>query len=453
MDTDKPGTKRRGLGAALLVAVLALALFAPSAGAQVFPNQTLIRIPATGTQGPATPYPSTINVTGMTGAVTNVTATITGFSHTFPSDVDILLVGPSGQNVVLLADTGGSTDVNNATITFNQASLNSVPTPIVPGTFRPTNGGAFTGPAPAPPPPYGSSLAIFNGTVPNGAWNLFVFDDAAGDTGQITLGWSLDVTTNGPTISSFAPATGPAGTPIVITGTNLTGATAVTFGGVPAAAFTVNSPTTITATVPANAVSGPITVTTPNGSASSTANFAVSPPPTITSFTPTSGKVGTQITVTGTNLTGATALTVGGAAATGVTVSSPTQLTATIPPGAGAGTLQVTTPGGSGSSSSAFQVIHSRRVSLSLTRTRARGSVTATDGFTKCASGIPIQLQVRSRGRWRRVSSDLTTTTGRFSFSNSAAGRYRAVAPHANLSSGDICNRGASSSARRSSRR
>jgi subtilisin-like proprotein convertase family protein len=453
MDTDKPGTKRRGLGAALLVAVLALALFAPSAGAQVFSNQTLIKIPATGTSGPSTPYPSAINVTGMTGAVTNVTATITGFSHTFPNDVDILLVGPSGQNVVLLADTGGSTDVNNATLTFNQASLNSVPSPIVSGTFRPTNGGAFTGPAPAPPAPYGSTLALFNGTVPNGTWNLFVFDDAAGDVGQIALGWSLDVTTNGPTIASFAPATGPAGTPIVITGTNFTGATAVTFGGIPAAAFTVNSPTTITATVPANAVTGPITVTTANGSASSTANFAVSPPPTITSFTPTSGKVGTAFSITGTNLTGATAVTIGGTAATGVTVASPTQINATVPPGAGAGTIQVTTPGGSGASSSAFQVIHSRRVSLSLTRTRARGSVTATDGFSKCASAVPIRLQVRSRGRWRNVSSDLTTSTGSFSFTSTASGRYRAVAPHANLSSGDICNRGRSSSARRSSRR
>src|SRR3954464_10347633 len=83
MDTDKRVTKRRGLGVALLAALLALALFAPSAGAQVFSNQTLIKIPATGTQGPAQPYPSPITVSGMTGAVTSVTATITGFGHTW----------------------------------------------------------------------------------------------------------------------------------------------------------------------------------------------------------------------------------------------------------------------------------------------------------------------------------------------------------------------------------
>lgn len=372
MGMDKSGTRRRGLVVSLLAAILALALFAPAAGAQVFSNQTLIKIPATGTSGPANPYPSAIPVSGLTGAVTNVTATITGFSHTFPSDVDILLVGPSGQNVVLLADTGGGTDVNNATITFNQAAPTLVTAPVVSGTFRPTNNGAFTGPAPAPTPPYGASLALFNGTVPNGTWNLFVFDDAGGDVGQIALGWSLDITTNGPTIASFNPQTGPAGTQVVITGTNLTGATALTFGGTPA---------------------------------------------------------------------------------TQIAVNSATQITATVPAGAGAGTLQVTTPGGQGTSATPFQVIHSRRVSLSLTRTRARGTVTATDGFAKCASSVPVRLQVRRNGRWRRVSSELTTSTGSFSFASRAAGRYRAVAPHANLTSGDICNRGASSSARRSARR
>jgi len=453
MDSSRRSTTRRRLVLSLLAAILALALLAPAAGAQTFSNQTLIKIPATGTSGIANPYPSSINVTGLTGTVTNVVVTINGLTHTWPSDVDLLLVGPNGQNVVLLADTGGPTDITNVNLTFNQASINSVPTPIVSGTYRPTNGGDFGGPAPAPSPPHGATLAIFNGTTPNGTWNLFAYDDANGDIGQITLGWTIDVTTNGPTIASFTPTSGPPGTPVVITGTNFTGATAVSFGGTPAATFTVNSPTTITATVPAGAVNGPISVTTPNGTASSTAQFQVSPPPTITSFSPTSGKVGTTVAITGTNLTGATALTFGGTPATGFTVASATQINATVPQGAGAGTVQVTTPAGQATSPSAFNVIHSRRVSLSLSRTRARGAVTAVDGFTKCTSGVSVRLQQRSNGRWRTVSSDLTTSTGRFSIASRAAGRYRAVAPHANLSSGDICNRGRSSSARRSSRR
>jgi subtilisin-like proprotein convertase family protein len=452
MDTGKSGTKRRGLVVGLLAAILVLAL-APAAGAQVFANQTLIKIPATGTQGPATPYPSAIPVSGMTGAITSVTATITGFSHTFPSDVDILLVGPSGQNVVLLADTGGGTDVNNATITFDQAAPTPVPSPIVSGTFRPTNGGAFTGPAPAPPAPYGASLALFNGTVPNGTWNLFVFDDAGGDVGQIQLGWSLNITTNGPTVASFTPQTGPGGTQVVITGTNFTGTTAVRFGGIPATAFTVNSPTTITATVPPNAPSGPISVTTPAGTASSTTPYQVSPPPTITSFTPTAGRVGRQVVITGTNLTGATALTFGGTPASGFAVNSATQITANVPTGAGAGPIAVTTPAGQATSPQPFVVGHRRSVSLSLTRTRGRGTLVATDGFTKCATGVSVELQRRSRGRWREVGSDVTDQNGRFSVASRQAGRFRALARRTTLSSGDTCARARSGSDRRSSRR
>src|SRR5690348_14262722 len=76
-----------------------------------------------------------------------------------------------------------------------------------------------------------------------------------------------------PSISSFTPATGPAGTAVTITGANFTGATAVKFGGV-GSVFTVTSASQITAGVPAMPSSaGPITVTTPGGTAKSTANF------------------------------------------------------------------------------------------------------------------------------------------------------------------------------------
>jgi hypothetical protein len=44
-----------------------------------------------------TPYPSGISVSGLTGPVTKVTATLHGFHHTCPADVDFLLVGPQGR--------------------------------------------------------------------------------------------------------------------------------------------------------------------------------------------------------------------------------------------------------------------------------------------------------------------------------------------------------------------
>jgi hypothetical protein len=85
-----------------------------------------------------------------------------------------------------------------------------------------------------------------------------------------------------PTVTSFLPATACAGTTsVVITGTNFTGASAVTFGGVAAASFVVNSPTQITATPSLSAVTGVIAVTTTGGTGSSVASLTVNPAPSV----------------------------------------------------------------------------------------------------------------------------------------------------------------------------
>ena len=78
-----------------------------------------------------------------------------------------------------------------------------------------------------------------------------------------------------PVILSFNPSNGPVGTPVVITGNSFTGATKVTFGGVKAATFSVDSYTQITATVSTGAKTGKIQVTTPGGTATSSATFTV----------------------------------------------------------------------------------------------------------------------------------------------------------------------------------
>jgi LmbE family N-acetylglucosaminyl deacetylase len=77
-----------------------------------------------------------------------------------------------------------------------------------------------------------------------------------------------------PTISSFTPASGLVGTPVTISGANFSGATAVTFNSL-SASYTVSSSSTIVATVPLAATSGPVSVTTPAGTATSTSNFTV----------------------------------------------------------------------------------------------------------------------------------------------------------------------------------
>ncbi len=414
------------------------------AAATVFQNSGVITVPATGS-GPAqsNPYPSTIAVSGLSGNVVDVNVTLSGITHTFPDDIDALLVGPFGQNVVLMADSGGSLDVNSVNLTFDDAASSSLSdsTLIASGTYKPTNHGTFNGTSPAPAGPYGSALSILNGTNPNGTWGLYVYDDNSADTGSISGGWSLDITTNGPTITSFNPTSGGPGTSVVITGANFTGATSVAFGGVSATTFTVNSVTQITATVPSGAVTGPIAVTTPNGTATSSTSFSVTPAPAITSFSPTSGKVGTSVVIVGTTFTGATAVEFHGIPAAVFTVNSGTQITATVPAGASTGPISVTTPSGTGTSSANFVVQHARSISLDV-GTKARGNVSVTDGFSACASGVPVRVQHfnSTTGRWQTVESVLTRANGSYSAGGVAdSGRYRAIAKKTTLSTGDKC--------------
>ncbi|HEU4768173.1 MAG TPA: proprotein convertase P-domain-containing protein, partial [Pyrinomonadaceae bacterium] len=153
--------------------------------------------PRVGGIAPATPYPSTINVSGVTGKVTKVTVFLDNFSHTFPGDVDIALVGPGGQRLLLMSDLGGGTDAVNADLTFDDAGA-PFGTAIVTGTFRPANsatGDVFPAPGPVGAIPDPQLLSIFNNLNPNGTWSLFVVDDAGTDGGSISGGWRLNITT------------------------------------------------------------------------------------------------------------------------------------------------------------------------------------------------------------------------------------------------------------------
>jgi uncharacterized repeat protein (TIGR03803 family) len=146
---------------------------------------------------------------------------------------------------------------------------------------------------------------------------------------------------------------GKVGQTIEILGKGLTGASKVSFHGA-SATFTVVSDTYLTAVVPAAATTGTVTVTTPGGALTSNKIFRVTP--TIASFSPTSGAVGTVVQITGNSFTGATSVTFGGVKATTFSVSSSTKITATVPPGAKTGKIQVTTPGGTAASATSFTV-------------------------------------------------------------------------------------------------
>ncbi|MDA8295329.1 MAG: IPT/TIG domain-containing protein [Actinomycetota bacterium] len=169
-----------------------------------------------------------------------------------------------------------------------------------------------------------------------------------------------------PVVTSIAPTSGPTagGTSVTITGTNLSDATAVDFGTT-AGSITADSATSITATSPAeSAGSVDVTVTTPGGTSASAAGdrfaYAV-PAPVVTSISPTSGPTagGTSVTITGTNLAGATAV-VFGTTAGSITADRATSITATSPAeSAGTVDVTVTTPGGTSASAAGDRFAYS----------------------------------------------------------------------------------------------
>ena len=163
---------------------------------------------------PASPYASAIEVTGLEGQViTHVSVTLNGFSHTFPSDVNILLVGPSGQMSTLMSEVGGNTrlPVSDLTLTLDSSAASWLPidSELFSGVFKPTRqfpSLPFEFPAPAPA---GSSsaladLSVFEGTAPDGAWRLFVLDESTPDSGFISSGWTLNLATPVPEPSTAA---------------------------------------------------------------------------------------------------------------------------------------------------------------------------------------------------------------------------------------------------------
>ncbi len=67
--------------------------------------------------------------------------TLRALSHSFPDDVDLLLVGPGGQNAIILSDVGGGDDVFFVDLTLDDDAASNLPDagPLVEGTFKPTN--------------------------------------------------------------------------------------------------------------------------------------------------------------------------------------------------------------------------------------------------------------------------------------------------------------------------
>jgi subtilisin-like proprotein convertase family protein len=179
---------------------------APGAQAGVYYNTSTITIP---TSGSATPYPSPVTVTGLAGPVVDVNVQLTGFSHGAPDDVGVVLVGPGGQALVLMDGAGDTTDASALDFSIDDSAATQFPDSgaLAGGSFKPTNYTADSFSPPGPGTSYGNPGPIsggtatlastFNGTNPNGNWNLYVQDFSFSplNSGQFSGGWRLQVTT------------------------------------------------------------------------------------------------------------------------------------------------------------------------------------------------------------------------------------------------------------------
>lgn len=178
----------------------------------IFSNNTPITIPAS---GPASIYPSIINVNGLGGTISKMSVKLNMLRHENQGDLDILLVGPQGQALVLMSDANGDPDnpfLFDRVLTFEDAATSTIfdGQALFDGTYRPVNYGAgdsFPSPAPASfssPAPAGTATlaSVFNGTDPNGDWKLFIFDDQGFNSGSLP-GWSLTIFTSGSSCPRF----------------------------------------------------------------------------------------------------------------------------------------------------------------------------------------------------------------------------------------------------------
>ena len=194
----------------LILSFIALTLASVNAMAQI--TQTFVSLPTitiplgapTTTVGNADPYPSNMTVSGVSGTITDVNVILYDIDHSFPDDIDIILVSPTGQVVTLMSDCGGTTPITTGapiTLTFDDAAGSGLPdgTVLTSGTYLPTNFGTPDNyPAPGPgsvSPP--ALLSTYNGNLANGTWSLYVVDDFSGDVGAIGFGWDLVITSTG----------------------------------------------------------------------------------------------------------------------------------------------------------------------------------------------------------------------------------------------------------------
>ena len=245
---------------------------------------------------------------------------------------------------------------------------------------------------------YIANLAKANAV--SGVGNYFLQENVAANTNSCVSVNPSNLSTFG-TLSS---SSGTVGSTLSLPGTGFSGAQVIfsgtysitvknkttTYQFAPATSVTSTS-TLITATVPTGATTGPITVVTDYGVWVSPTNFNVTLPAlsTISSITPSTGRIGTPISINGSNFTGATAVKIGTVSMTGFTVVSDSLITATIPTTAKTGSITVTGPGGT-STGVSFTVAAPVVSSFTPSNSLASTAITITGSNFTGATGAKI---------------------------------------------------------------
>ena len=277
------GGVRRG-GTRASIGLFLASLLVPLLGAtsaQAAAPVVLLFNPITG------PVGTSVIITGNgfddASVATAVTYNGTAAAFTVDSNIQITATVPSGATTGPIAITdseGSATSVISFTVTSPGApvilAFNPISGPV--GTSVTLTGTSLTG----------ATTVTFNGvsavftvnsdaqittTVPAGATTGPVSVTTPGGTATSAINFTV-TSPGAPVVVLFNPIIGPVGTSVAITGTNFTGATEVKFNGV-SAMFTVNSETKITTTVPTGATTGPVSVTKPSGTATSSIDFTV----------------------------------------------------------------------------------------------------------------------------------------------------------------------------------
>jgi hypothetical protein len=295
--------------------------------------------PTTGTAGTVVTIVG-VNLNGVSGVSFGDSAA-TSFTYVSPDTVIAVVGGGASGQVNLIAAAGG-TSLSGFIYSTAPLITGFTPDSAATGFIVTISGKGFTG----------SSTVLFGGTP---AQSFTILNDSTitaavgvGSSGAIsvtnpigsdTLGGFLFIYTTIPPVvlTSFSPDSAGPGATVTLTGQNLSGITAVSFGGTPAQSFRIFSDSVVYVTVGAGST-GTLVVSGNNGTDSLSGFFYIAPPPpppvvTISGFTPTTGTTGTTVSIRGTNLNAVKSVKFGGTPAVSFVAISDSLLLAVVGPG------------------------------------------------------------------------------------------------------------------------